>query len=260
MVLQAFMDDSRTDGGVFVLAGWIAPAEKWVQFARDWEELLPGTGKGLNGAHRFKMSEMARTERGRELAGAFYRVIESINPVGLCVKLHIGELRRAISRIWSLNGPLNFGHLKNPYLLSFFFLLHSFHSDEREALREFLPDGGAIDFIFDDQSEKSVILGAWDRFLERLDPKRRQMYGTTPRFENDEKFLPLQAADLLAWCLRKWYENGHNHLDAINLNFTEWFKTNRELNTFNLELTEDIIAQQLIEMLRVEVDPSGYGK
>jgi hypothetical protein len=35
LVLQAFIDDSRGDNGLFVLAGHIASTESWAQFAKE---------------------------------------------------------------------------------------------------------------------------------------------------------------------------------------------------------------------------------
>ena len=40
MVFKAFIDDSSTPGGEFVLAGHVANAEEWAEFTKEWEELL----------------------------------------------------------------------------------------------------------------------------------------------------------------------------------------------------------------------------
>ena len=40
--MQAFVDESYDDdSGVFVMAGCISTAEAWVQFSKEWEEMLP---------------------------------------------------------------------------------------------------------------------------------------------------------------------------------------------------------------------------
>jgi hypothetical protein len=51
---QAFIDDSRSKDE-FVLAGYIAPAATWVEFASEWKSLLPMGVKDKNGAYHFKM-------------------------------------------------------------------------------------------------------------------------------------------------------------------------------------------------------------
>ncbi len=40
-MLRASFDDSAVgQGPVYVIAGWVAPAEKWVPFADDWHAVL----------------------------------------------------------------------------------------------------------------------------------------------------------------------------------------------------------------------------
>ena len=84
-----------------------------------------------------------------------------------------------------------------------------FHQQGREALQDLIPLTEKVDFYFDDQTEKSIILRGWDDFVAEMpDDEIKQYYGATPRFENDQDFLPLQAADLWAWWVREWYERG----------------------------------------------------
>ena len=60
VVYQTYLDDSSSDQGVHVLAGYVARAESWAAFAKDWEQILPRAYIGKSGKRRFKMSEMAR--------------------------------------------------------------------------------------------------------------------------------------------------------------------------------------------------------
>ena len=72
-MFNAFIDDSRSeDGRFFVLAGFIATAEKWATFSDQWQELLDMHPR----LARFKMNEMGRTPERLERAQWFYRVIE----------------------------------------------------------------------------------------------------------------------------------------------------------------------------------------
>jgi hypothetical protein len=63
-----------------------------------------------------------------------------------------------------------------------------------------------VDFIFDDRvMEKKKIRDAWDSFKENAAAEARPYIGSDPRFEDDKEFLPLQAADLIAWVdYEKW--------------------------------------------------------
>ena len=66
-----------------------------------------------------------------------------------------------------------------------------------------------IDFIFDQRGEKEQVGDPVSEVFKTMcDPAIRDRVGNEPRFERDEDFLPLQAADLLAWHVRKhWLEH-----------------------------------------------------
>lgn len=206
MALQAFIDDSYKAEGVFVLGGHIASAEAWAEFARQWEELLPYGTLDKYGRYHFKMNEMVQTPERTERIGAFYRVLEGVNPVSIACKINIADLKRAQRRIWVLGHAINWADFNDPFYFTFRALLDWIHEH-----RELLPGVSAdekIDFIFDEQSQKRAILSSWDGFIANRVPEVQRLYGATPRFENDNDFLPLQAADLWAWLTRQWFEDG----------------------------------------------------
>jgi len=100
MVFQAFIDDSYTPDGEFVLAGHVATAESWVAFAKEWEELLPFGTIAPNGKFHFKMSEMAALPERMERLPAFWRAIQN----------HVAALIvtpsswRAVGSVWRVAG------------------------------------------------------------------------------------------------------------------------------------------------------------
>ena len=60
-----------------------------------------------------------------------------------------------------------------------------------------------IDFVFDQQTRGwPQIFDAWDSFSKHA-PINRNMIGGSPRFEDDKGLPPLQAADFLAWVIRR---------------------------------------------------------
>lgn len=113
MVFQAFMDESVTDGATFVLAGYIATAEKWARFTKDWEELLPYGTLASDGSHHFKMKEMASLPERMERVRAFYKVIESHDLIGLSCKIDVSELARAKARVWVSGLAIDWGFINN---------------------------------------------------------------------------------------------------------------------------------------------------
>ncbi len=79
-----------------------------------------------------------------------------------------------------------------------------FHNN-RDKLNVLVPQGQKIDFIFDKAGESKAILEVWGDYIKNRPDEIRQYYGATPRFEDDEEFKPLQAADFWAWWVRRWY-------------------------------------------------------
>src|ERR1700688_4788228 len=101
MVFQASIDESYTDDASYVLAGYIASAETWAKFPRDWEELLSLTLPAKeSGKRRFKMKEMARRI---EHVPAFYAVIEKHDLIRLSCHFNLSDLERAKQRVWVEN-------------------------------------------------------------------------------------------------------------------------------------------------------------
>jgi hypothetical protein len=94
VVLQAFIDESVTPTSTFVMAGYIATAEAWAQFSREWEALLPLTMRSSSSAkRRFKMNEMAQY---MDRVPAFYHVIERHALFSLSCKIDVDNRERAI--------------------------------------------------------------------------------------------------------------------------------------------------------------------
>jgi hypothetical protein len=98
-----------------------------------------------------------------------------------------------------------------------------------------------IDFIFDDQSEKSKIFPIWDAVKNTMRPGVRARIGSDPIFREDHKFMPLQAADLLAWWARKWHREGRKGGTRIPF---AW-ERKRQLDSLNIEIYEPSIRDSL---------------
>lgn len=60
-----------------------------------------------------------------------------------------------------------------------------------------------VEFIFDKQmGAKARVADAW-KFFESEAPRMLDFMGGMPSFKNDEELAPLQAADLMAWWIRR---------------------------------------------------------
>ena len=207
MVFQAFVDESEDQDGIIVLAGYVATAEAWAVFSKEWERLLLPYGTlAKNGRYHFKMSEMAQNAERMARVPAFFRLIEqhAILSIGAIVKKDIAA--SALRRLWVPGLEIEAGFLGRPYLVAWRALFDTFHIRRLDGLEKIIPLDKKVDFIFDERTEKAHILPIWNLYVADKGERIRELYGAAPRFENDQDFLPLQAADFWAWWLREWAE------------------------------------------------------
>jgi hypothetical protein len=252
MVLQAFIDDSYSPDGTFVLGGHIATAEAWAKFSEEWEQLLPLGTLAPNGKYHFKMAEMAATPERMARVPAFFRVIEKHVLLSLHVKVHLADMERAKARIWVPRKTIDWGFFQKPYLVAWRGLLDHVHGEaSRPTIEQVLPRGEKIDFIFDEQTEKKVILPIWDEFAETRPDSYRETLGSMPRFENDQEFLPLQAADFWAWWSRKWYADGTPEKHD-KMSFGHWKVQRLDYPRLSITYDEDGLVKMLTGLLRGE--------
>jgi hypothetical protein len=248
VVLQAFIDDSYKPDGVFVLGGYIASAEAWANFSKEWEEILPYGLRNKDGAFYFKMSEMALTPERMRRVPAFYRVIENNTLMALSCAVDLGALKRARERISIPRAQIDWSDYANPYLVTFRHLLDLFHV-HRLNIPHRIPLDEKIDFYFDNQTEKKIILSTWDQYINSREDQYKKFYGATPRFEDDLDFLPLQAADLWAWWARKFEEEGR--LENIKTgDFGAWKHIKRGYFVTHITFTEEHLVENLTSILR----------
>jgi Protein of unknown function (DUF3800) len=250
MAFQACIDESYSDDASYVLAGYIASAETWAKFAKDWEELLPLTFRAKqSGKYRFKMKEMARR---MEKVPAFYTVIEKYDLIRLSCHFDLSDLERAKQRVWVENLRIDWGYTDNPYSFAFRCLMDMFHT-HREKFNKLFPSGQKIDFVFDKRGESKAIIPMWDNYIKKRPDETREHYGANPRFEDDEEFMPLQAADFWAWWMRKWCLAGTSK-KIESEDFGSW-KAKKLPVGIAISFTEDQIVEAFISLIREGIEP-----
>lgn len=74
-------------------------------------------------------------------------------------------------------------------------------------------------------------------------------FGSTPRFEDDKEFLPLQAADFLAWWVRKWHDEGRDDLVASG-GFGLYKPSTAHYYRYDVEITENNITDWIIKKVK----------
>jgi hypothetical protein len=250
VLYQAFVDESFENDGIFVLGGCVATAESWANFSREWEKLLPSATIGKSGKYRFKMKEMAENDERMARVPAFFRVIEDHIVGFISATIDASEVRRARDRLFVPNAAIDWDRYRSPWYFAFLCLMDKFHA-ERAVLDELIPQDATVDFYFDERREKKSIIESWDDYLS-LRPFRSN-YGATPRFENDEDFLPLQAADFWAWWVRKWRIEGTP--ERIGKCDFGAFRKNPERKYFRMQtgIHSEMIVEVLKGALRLQV-------
>lgn len=213
MVLQAFIDDSGSapNQGICVLGGFIAPAERWAQFADEWDAEL----KRAPGADYFKLFEADKLEGQFARSKGWTEELRDERIAALCRLIYHNSIMRVHAAIRHedfekhLRTLPSFGHRRlasdHPYLTVYSRLLAVV-----SAVAPLFGVEEKCDFYFDEQGTfAKEALGQWNNF-ERINAKYAEQHGsalisTMPRFVSDKDFVPLQAADLYAGSLRKMF-------------------------------------------------------
>ncbi len=200
-MIQAFVDDSGGKGSTrhFVLVSLISTSESWASFSDEWRACL----KEYPAVTVFKMKEAAG------LSGRFYgvsaanrdrklrRLAQIINRYARIVTHSMIDLE-AHSLTWAnLPKPRN-----DPYFWTFqCTILAACFALWDAGLRE------RFEIVFDEQVICGPRAKLWypviKSIMEHREPEAASILPEAPRFQTDDDALPIQAADLFAWCMRK---------------------------------------------------------
>lgn len=243
LMLQAFCDESlENDAGLFVMAGYVAPVQSWLKFSDEWQAVLSLDQKPFRPMTRFKMSEMNH-ERGLRRAELFYRAIERHALAAFSVRIDVGAMRRAmVMAKWPVD--LEKVHpMSKPYYFAFRLIVNSLAKhQENLGLNE------PVDFVFDEHTSSKYCSPSWDAVKRQAEPDVAKYMGAPPIFRKEEDFLPLQAADLYAWWVRKWAISGVEWEGVENQSFA--WKTSRFIPRFHMIFTEEEFLSAYEEELK----------
>jgi hypothetical protein len=235
MALQAYVDGSGTGLEEFVLAGYIATPEKWAAFSKEWEKIL-STIK----ADAFKANRQHRSKARRDKTGQFYKVIENHVNLAFSCMISRTDLEEAVESIdWPANF-VNVDRLKNPYFFGFKAVINVLlQLSNNLNIRE------PVDFIFDEENEKQHTLKHWELIKKSSSINVSNLMGVLS-YGDDKKTLPLQAADLYAYWIRKWIVEHPNQ--KIEESDFPW-KVNVEMQTLHITFTKEDLIKELSRRL-----------
>jgi len=198
-MLQGYFDDSGSHdyGGPFVLGGYMLDAEKWCDFSDEWDKQLARSPA----IEYLKMTEAS--ERKGQFAGwnplirncklkELFEVIKTHDLDGFYCWLSWDDWNATIA-------PQLIPPLRNPYGRLFYKMMDLLHYHSRR-IGNTLP----IDLDFDEQGSAGQLAIALYPLLKSAVPaETAALMGRTPTLLDDKKVLPLQAADMLAWNMRR---------------------------------------------------------
>lgn|GEM_PF-2700315 len=199
-VMKAFIDDSGSGGDSpwYVLAGYVGTVDAWDSFETPWRKILDGPPK----LAYFKASEaeslrddgpwegVSKEERDSRL-NAFIEVIGQLATRAFNVRLKQKDYDEVIK-------PYVPPRWDNAY----FFLFMGFLT-ATTSIEKYLGDGQPVEFIFDASSKKRIEKPSLRLYDQCIDLPELAGRIHNIHYEDEKLFLPLQAADLLAWQIRR---------------------------------------------------------
>jgi hypothetical protein len=183
MALKAFIDESgKGDPPIFVMAGFIARAEEWAAFNDVWLGALE---------ERFHMVAAVAAKDFRRINKCIEIIKQHDFPAIAVTVLHDDYRRIFGGRVSK--------RTDRPYFLIYHSLMALvFQWATYNGINE------KIDLIFDEQREESDFLQSiFSKIMSFAPPEMKDRIGGRPIHVDDEEHPPLQAADILAWCIRR---------------------------------------------------------
>jgi hypothetical protein len=229
-MLQVCVDDSGSgQPPVFVLAGFVSSVEGWAAFADEWHEEL-NTGRTLpyfkmkHAAHlRGVFDGWSEPERDAKLV-RLVDIIKRHTHGGIACTVDLAAFDAV------MRGKVS-AALRNPYFIAFYGII--------DLVLGFIATGklsGEVGFVFDEQGKQvGKALKAWKNWRKYMRPELVTLVPDPPDSRDDRRFLPLQAADMLAWTVRRrTIEIGcatpHPALNVCDLRWSQlaWVRENME--------------------------------
>jgi Protein of unknown function (DUF3800) len=184
-MLKAFIDDSGSGGDSpwFVLAGYVSTIEAWDAFDEPWRAAL-----AEHGLDYFKASELPDGKETSQFLNVLISVIGKYALRAIYVRLQQRDfdeiIKPYVPEMW-----------QDPYYFLFSGYLSAAVSAEKHG-----GIGRSTEFYFDKGAKKQQ-KRADKLYRQCVDLYHGMVEDVT--FKDEKVFLPLQAADLLAWQVRR---------------------------------------------------------
>ncbi|HKW27003.1 MAG TPA: DUF3800 domain-containing protein [Terriglobales bacterium] len=197
--LQSFADDSMSflTDRIISLCALVHRKEKWDAFSDDWDKEL-ATEPAIKYLHMREARPCEGQFKGWKPLQRDMKLI-ALTEVILRHNPHI-VMCWFSSRDWDEKvgkiAPVDVRPAYIPCFLGIVTKVAEFHHEQGINI--------PTDYVFDEQNEVGKIALFWYDIIKAMaKPPVAALMGSTPVFRNDEDILPLQAADLVAWHMRR---------------------------------------------------------
>jgi hypothetical protein len=223
VAIEAYIDESGSEknDAIFVLAGFFGEAGQWIEFSDDWRKCLselPALSSlhmvdapRLSGdftnwkreARNAKLRSLAEVIKSHTVSPNGLRAIYFTTPFDVFKEHVVRDLEKPLSAV---------------YLWGLFLILVAIQKDLDER-----GVSGPFDPIFD----RNDVFGRKARVLyplirDSVNDKLKISLPYDAAFKDDQSFPPLQAADMLAYLLRRsWNSKSHAYNEDFDWMLTE---------------------------------------
>jgi len=216
LIGRLYIDDSKDhkQQSVFILAGFHSPVKKWEKFDKAWSRAL---SKGPISIEYFKSTEAAsmRGQFARSRGWSRQLIDDKINGLTKIIKkycetcfyVHVDpkDFKEHVGSQALFGGNTLFD--KEPYHFLVFMLIQRFYE-----YMKYKNQKSRQHMIFDNQlGYEPLVAYLWD-LMKRWVTFNGTPFtdcafvGNAPAHGDDKDYTPLQAADLMAWAIRRRYE------------------------------------------------------
>jgi hypothetical protein len=256
VILQAYVDESgtRNQDACLVLAGFISPAEEWAAFSDEWQACLDSSPS----LRYFKMREAANNPSGAFKNWKRDAVEKKVHDLVDIIKRHAKVAIHCTTPIQAFDEILGKnlgGSFTNPYIHNFSAVMTGIGWEAIDQKAD------KLDLIFDEQDKYSpLIKNIYHLLKDRFDPKLSKILPVEPMFKSDMDFLPIQAADMLAWLFRNasngkrtvWEWVAAELMPVIPMSeYSSIYTADRLQNVNRLSQEISFAPEELAEMRRV---------
>jgi hypothetical protein len=197
-MLQAYFDESYSEVGrkCVYMAGYVTYASTWAEFSDVWDQQCKASPR-IDYLHMVEAQNLRDQfkgwrpdDRDRKVL-ALASVVRHFRPWAISCSVS----REDYSELVTPYAPFQ---MKSPYFACFYGIVLGL-----ARLQSRLGNPIPLDLIFDEQASQWDVLMAYDFVKAEQRPDIAAAMGSAPIFRNDKQILPLQAADMLAWHLRR---------------------------------------------------------